>query len=522
MVLAMPRPQPHPKSGVFRTRVRVPRDLRQILGRLELVESLGTKDRTEAAKRHPEVLSRFLATLEAARAELGGKARHVTPREVAALAGLAYREAVQDAEARPGTREAREAELDGLLDRLTGPHGDSQEDLRTFVPAPADLDDARVFLRGHGIAADQDSVARMAEALWSSRQQAVHVALRRAAGDWSPDPDAARFPELPSPAPAATEIRSSPAAGRTAVVKTSDLLAAFARENPQVPKTLDKRAAALRGLEKAAGHDDAGRITKADVRAWKEARLAEGKALKTIADGIAMLRPVWAWGVDNGLVSANPFSGMAPKKAKGGPAARVPFDDQDAVVILTAARRAKGFLRWLPWVLALSGCRIEEACGAVREDVREVRGVWVLDVNPEREGRSLKTAQAQRLIPLHPALIAEGFLSHVQALKPGSPLFPDLPQGHYGGRGEVATKRQSRWVRGLGITDPKKAPAHSWRHLMAETLRFLRVPTEAADAILGHDNPTNAGAGYGAGWRNRPDELLVELAKVTLPAGLKT
>lgn len=56
--------------------------------------------------------------------------------------------------------------------------------------------DARGFLQEHGIAADMDSVRRMAEALWSARQQAAHVASRRAAGDWRPDPDAARFPAM--------------------------------------------------------------------------------------------------------------------------------------------------------------------------------------------------------------------------------------------------------------------------------------------------------------------------------------
>jgi integrase len=269
----------------------------------------------------------------------------------------------------------------------------------------------------------------------------------------------------PLPSPAVPTAVNTPAAP-SAVLKTDALLAAYVLENPQIPKTLDKRRAALRGLERAAGHDDAARITKADVRKWKDQRIADGKALKTVADGVAMLRPVWAWAVCNDLLTSNPLSGMAPKKVRGQPSARVPFNDADAVLILAAAREAKGFLRWLPWVFALTGCRIEEVYGAIREDVREVHGVWVLDVNPTREGRSLKTSQSQRLVPIHAALAREGFLKYVQTLKPASPLFPDLRPGPYGGRGEDATKRLARWVRGLGIDDPRKAPAHSWRHRM--------------------------------------------------------
>jgi integrase len=520
----MARPQKHPKSGVYRARVAVPEDVRAVIGKTELTRSLGTKDAAKARRDHGPVLAELQRMIAAARAELGGQLRHVPPREVAELAGEVYRSAVAEAEANPGRVETREAELDALLDRLTGDHGDGVEDERRFDPTPTDLAHARDFLRAQGIAADADSVARTASALWSARVHATHVAIRRAAGDWSPDVDARRFPSAPPAMPRATAPQ--PSAPQTAAsappgIKTTALLDAFAREHPGPDKTLAKRRAALDSLARTAGHEDAARITKADVRAWKEARIAQGRALKTVADGVAMLRPVWTWAAANELLpeGANPFSGMAPKKPKKAAAPRRPFTDAEATTILVAARAAGGFLRWLPWVLALTGCRLEEACGAVREDVREVRGVWCLDV---REGadRALKTTQAQRLIPLHPALVAEGFVRHVQALPKGSPIFPDLAAGFFGGRGETATKRHGRWVRSLGIKAADIGPAHSWRHRVADQLRFLRVPRDAVDAILGHDNPTNAGTGYGDGWRGRPDELAAEVAKIALPPGM--
>jgi hypothetical protein len=50
-----------------------------------------------------------------------------------------------------------------------------------------------------------------------------------------------------------------------------------------------------------------------------------------------------------------------------------------------------------------------------RGDVRQEGGVWLLDLKPTQE-RAGKNDIFQRLLPLHPAVIAEGFLDYVAAL----------------------------------------------------------------------------------------------------------
>jgi integrase len=505
MVLLMSRPQKHPKTGIYRARKVVPADLREAIGKRELVETLGTKDPAVASRLHPEVLIRFDNLLAAARARLEGRTDPVTPREIAEMAGEVYRRQVQQAEAEADPENIESLELG--MDMLRGEWAKK--------PLPHRYREAEALLSERGIVADAATVHRLARAIVDARFHAEDVGLSRARGDWSPEPHGARFP-LPSQRPAPAPVAASP----TAPLTTEMLLDKFAAENPQNDKTMAKRRAALRQLETSAGHDDAARIAKADVRAMKERRQGAGMSLATIQSEVGTLRPVWSWGLANGLLpegAANPFTGMTPKTARGAQRSRLPFDDADAVLLLNAARDKKGWLRWLPWVLAFTGARLEEVCGADAADIREVRGVWCLDINSERTGRPLKTLQAQRMVPLHTALIAEGFLAYVQKLPAGSALFPSLPVGSWSRRSSIATKRMGRWLRALGITDPKKVAAHSWRHRMKDTLRFARVPAEAADAILGHDNPTNAGSGYGDGWRGRPDELAVELAKVESP-----
>ena len=64
--------QKHPKSGVYRFRRAVPEDLRPILGKTAIVETLGTKDLTEAKRRVKEVGLRIDAMFEAARGGMLG------------------------------------------------------------------------------------------------------------------------------------------------------------------------------------------------------------------------------------------------------------------------------------------------------------------------------------------------------------------------------------------------------------------------------------------------------------------
>jgi hypothetical protein len=372
MALAMARPTKHPKSGVYRVRRAVPSELRSALGKRELIQTLDTKDPAEAKRRAPPVVARFDAILAAARRELAGDVAPLTPREVAELAGEVYRaETKRSAEDWGGLAE-REAERDALLDRLDGDYGDGVEDTRTFTPAAADLDEARRLLSERGKVTDASSLARLAVAIFGARTFAADVAVRRAAGDWTPDPDAARFPlPEPPPPPAPTGRAAAPAA---APLTFDALLAAYREQHADQPqKTHDKRAAKLRGFAAVAGHTDAAAVTRAEVSRWKTAGLGAGKNAKTVNDGIIMLRPMWYWAMREGLLpnGDNPFSNMALKATKRGGAKRRGFTDEEAVTLLQAARRETGFLRWLPWVLAWTGCRLEEACGAMREDVRD-------------------------------------------------------------------------------------------------------------------------------------------------------
>jgi integrase len=508
----MTRPTKHPTTGVYRIRKVVPKDIRPIIGTTERIVSLGTKDPAEAMRRAPAALAKIEREFTAARAALGPE-RRLTHREVVALCGALYRETVEHWEDDPGTPEGWELFASHLHDAL------ERDDATGEVVGPnaPDFEDAETLARQHGITPDADSVRRIAVALYGTRMKAADTLRRRAEGDYSPDTHAPTFPPIATPATTVAKPPGLSAKGEP--LSGPKLLELWAAEVRPAPATVDKYAATFRSLARILGFDDVRRITADDVVRFKEARSAEKRSAKTIADDVLSAGAVLRWAVKNRKVTDNPFAGMAPKVKRRGEAPRDPYSDDDAKRILIAARHETGALRWLPWLLCFTGARLGELAELRRCDVRQDSGVTILDIRPT-EARAGKNETMQRMIPLHPALIAEGFLRYVAALPadPAGPLFPSLVPSKDGTRTTNAQAAHGRWMREVvGIKDPRKAPAHSWRHRMEDALRIARVSQEAQDAITGRHNPRNAGAGYGKGFRGMPDEVLKDLERVPSP-----
>ena len=516
MPFLMARPTKLPGSRHPYARKVVPADVRAILGRTEFKRPLHGGTCGERRQQHAEALAEWEAEIEAARAQVRGQAPPLTLRDTDALIGQWYRAELADRGEEPGTVEALALELDVLSDSLD--RDGSLSNPRQDVAA------ARAYLRGQGVTTDKASLQRFAER-WTAGKLRLAVALaRRADGDWSPDANLARFPQPASKAPQG--IPGGAAAPEPAPDATPDVLTfeamvtAWAAERQPAAATRSKYGQAFKSLAAVAGHDDARRIQVPDIRRFKEARQAAGRHPKTIKNDVEAIGTVFVWAITNAMLPGpNPAARMAPRLGRGQASSRDGYTDAEARTILEAARKEAGWKRWLPWLLAFTGARIGELADLQRADVRRDGGVWMLDIRPDRQ---LKTENAARMLPLHPSVMAEGFLAYVTALPAGGPLFPDLPVGPSGLRTDYATAKHGLWMRNqVGITDPRKAPAHSWRHRMEDALRMVRAHPEAADAITGRRNPRNAGAGYGRGFRGMPAETLKELSQVPSPLDMK-
>lgn len=116
-------------------------------------------------------------------------------------------------------------------------------------------------------------------------------------------------------------------------------------------------------------HDDAARLTKTDLIAWKDHRLlVEGRSPKTVRDSdLAALRACFQWAVDNAKLPLNPADGVKVKLAKGVRTRGKEFTDEEALGILKAANayqkpekeyeETAAAKRWAPWLCAFTGAR---------------------------------------------------------------------------------------------------------------------------------------------------------------------
>jgi integrase len=169
---------------------------------------------------------------------------------------------------------------------------------------------------------------------------------------------------------------------------------------------------------------NAERVSKADLIGSRDALLGSGKAAKTVKNHIDVVGALYRSALDNERLqrSDNPAKGVRVAGRQIRPKERLPFTDEEAALILQAARREAGVKRWVPWLLAFTGARLDEVCQAYTSDVRKDQGIWYLDIN-ENYGKRLKNADSVRKVPLHHALLEEGLLDYVQSL-PEARFFP--------------------------------------------------------------------------------------------------
>lgn len=120
------------------------------------------------------------------------------------------------------------------------------------------------------------------------------------------------------------------------------------------------------------------------------------------------------------------------------------------------------------------------------EDGVPTVGIWCIDVTPE-DGKSVKTATSNRIIPVHPLLLELGFLDYVAAQKWASKrdLFPGLRPEKATRAGENLGEWFSRYLEYLGMKR-ERLSFHSLRHSFDTHLLNREVPDVRVSELMGH------------------------------------
>lgn len=484
MVLQMARPQKSKKSGVYYFRQKTPADLVAVFGKTEVTWTLRTKDPEEAKVRNIEAV-RKQAMIWAA---LRRRPEPLLHQQIVALSGIIYRDHMAAMDLEPG-EPAVWVETLALLDRLAA---DPAEQERWYAPTIENL------LLERGLVTDDASKKRLVQEADKAFRQVAEQQLKRAEGDYSPDPKANRFPPV-----TASHAKPKGGAEKPTIRAMFKLWERDHLANGKSPRTVGDFRHKVESLIEYLDHDDAHSVTPENIADWTDhLRHERNLSARTVSQKyLAVIKVVFAVAVEKRKLKENPAKDNKVRFAKPLRTRPKGFTDTEAFAILNAAladpmtlgRRTienKRAIRWGPWICAFSGARIVEAMQLRTEDLIEDHGVLCLRITPE--AGSVKTG-AYRMVPLHPQLLEMGFPEMIRALPAGPVFYSTAPvRGKPADpveRAQSAGAKVGTWVREVvGITDPNVQPNHAWRHRFKTIAREAGIAPEYSDAITGHED----------------------------------
>jgi integrase len=518
----MAHPWKHPTSGFYYVRERIPRDVLALArgSRIVLPESAGggvisitaaaqhvkaslrTRDKREVVGRHASALAHLEKTWDGLRRGT----RTLTHREAVALAGEWYREVVADHEEEPGPHEGwtlnREFLGDALLhfDRAREEYSPAEgvRALEKLIKVDSWLSERNLRL---GLDSRIKFLEQAGRALW----KASELLERRAKGDYSPDHFARTFPEWQEEAGKPSTPR-----GGSSLTELFEGWWTEAKALGRKPSTRESYKHTIENLVSFLEHDDAERVTKADVLRFKDHRLASinprtGKPIsaRTVKDSdLAALKTVFGWAVANGKLTSNPAEGVTLKKTKARKLRNKWFTDEEAKEILKAAlgvERGQMRLetyeakRWVPWLMAYTGARVGEVAQLRKEDLRSEGGLIYIRITPE--AGTVKNDEA-RNVALHPHLLELGFKEFVEGSKRGHLFLRPTKDGDVLGPLQGLKNRLAEFSRSI-VKDPNVVPNHAWR----DRFKFVGIESgiehRILDAIQGHTPRTIGERDYG-------------------------
>ncbi|WP_213740407.1 DUF6538 domain-containing protein [Bradyrhizobium sp. dw_411] len=501
----MPTPITRPTSDFYWIRKKVPLDLRPLVGKTEIWASLGTKDERQANIK----IGAVNAAIEADWARLRATAVRM-PESEAPLVPEPFKLTHQDLHALRRDEHLRirnrwMPEPPTGFARLRMSSGGDEESL---------LLDAVDLLESGGYEASPGNVERLVPLLIQARREAASDVEHARVGDYDRIADLTKIPERTTPA-------------LDFVAGFEEYAAKGGLRGGSAGRTATRWRSKVKEFCDFVGHRDLKKMKTSDGYDWVDRLIEKDVARDSIRKvWIAALSATAGFLVERRKLDQNPFLGIRVRDRDESEAdqgeqqpeqapPRKAFTPQEARKILTATLVAPSEYisiemaaarRWLPWLCAYSGARVNELTSLRPEDIVPYGiKLWAMRIKP-----SLEKTKTWRVVPIHSHIIEQGaegqrFLDYVAArAKLKKPLFYDPerrrdgtvrhPQFH-----KVA-ERICTWVHGLGIAYDVK-PNHGWRHLFKSVARHVQMDREVEGFITGHrPKDSNAGNDYGEPW----------------------
>lgn len=227
-------------------------------------------------------------------------------------------------------------------------------------------------------------------------------------------------------------------------------------------------------------------------------------SITTVNRYLGTVSSMFRWAVEFHHCKENPFQKLqfnkkAQRKAGVKPAnqQRSMLTDDDIWIIFSALPMNEIRTRkvsypldfWGPLISAYSGARASEIAQLDVADIMCLHDVWCFAFVDAEEGsedkyKKVKTENAERVVPIHSALISLGFLDYVKSVNE-TKLFPqeEPVAGKYGKRfsSDFATFRKDIYPEGVGVT------LHGFRHSHATKLSRAGYSEKVISQLQGRE-----------------------------------
>lgn len=200
------------------------------------------------------------------------------------------------------------------------------------------------------------------------------------------------------------------------------------------------------------------------------------------------------------------------------------FTQDEATLILKATLASPpakisvemaGARRWVPWICAYTGARVNEVTQLKPVDFGVEEGFDIFRFDAD----ATKTDE-YRKVPIHQHLIKQGLLAYVKS-RGKRPLFYD-PKRSRGGSDsnphyQKVGERLAEWVRKtIKIKDKNVAPNHGWRHRFSSLARHVDMHIDVQNIIQGHVGDKTA-SDYGDAWVKTAHREIMKIPRYNCP-----
>lgn len=519
------------RGSTYYAQLAVPLDLQTKIGRKTMDRSLRTKDPHEAKRLLPDVLKDWHRAFNDAKRGAALAVEHRRRLTPAQFAAREYQSGM-----------ALDAELRASDDRYAafGVDYDTANEFRAGYTGRMS-DDELERLVGWRIArfrAEGIDVPAKGEPEWREIAQAICVGVYESEARRD-ERDNGEFDGKPShPTLTAAEPEEQPAPKGEGIL---DLFDVYVRENAKgvSADTLNQARRDVKLFADTVGSIPATKIAKKHVRDWKallmefpvkaaEIAAFRGMTMKqvvqankkvgkpTISDGtvnryLSGLSAYCDWLVRNDYLDRNPVDGLfqfidKTKRQKE----TFTVEQMNTLFsspLFTGCRNDDDWHQpgnhmirdhryWLPLVMLYSGARPAEIAQLLVDDVREIRGEWVLHITELGDDeKSVKTKGSMRVVPVHPELVKLGFLKYrdAQAGQGEKRLFPKATRNSRGQMVADFSRDFGRYLIRLGMKEGRGLSLYSFRHGFIDALRTAGYPDEESAFLVGHTKHTTTG-----------------------------